>query len=112
MPPNYRQHEGVPLARSERRAGWAVGAAVVVIGAGLGIWQIAGGGGATLLPAIALDAEAGRARLHARPLAVPFARRTIGLIWRKGSSEQALRAIGTTIRAAYPKSRRGRAPDG
>jgi hypothetical protein len=47
MPPNYRQHEGVPLARSERRAGWAVGAAVVVIGAGLGIWQIAGGGGAT-----------------------------------------------------------------
>ncbi len=46
MPPNYRQHDGLPLARSERRAGWAVAGAVVVIGAGLGIWQVAGGGGA------------------------------------------------------------------
>jgi len=46
MPPNYRQHEGLPLARSERRAGWAVAVGVVVIGAGLGIWQVAGGGGA------------------------------------------------------------------
>jgi hypothetical protein len=46
MPPNYRQHEGVALARPERRAGWAVAVGVVVIGAGLGIWQVAGGGGA------------------------------------------------------------------
>jgi len=44
MPPNYRQHEASPLARSERRAGWAVAAAIVLIGAGLGIWQLAGGG--------------------------------------------------------------------
>ncbi len=44
MPPNYRQHEGLPLARSERRAGWAVAGVVVLIGAGLGIWQFAGGG--------------------------------------------------------------------
>ncbi len=47
MPPNYRQHEGLPLAPSERRAGWAVAVAVVVIGAGLGVWQVAGGGGGT-----------------------------------------------------------------
>jgi LysR family hydrogen peroxide-inducible transcriptional activator len=68
------------------------------------VQMIAGGGGATLLPAIALDAEAKRARLHVRPLAVPSARRTIGLIWRKGSPEQALQAVGATIRAAYPRS--------
>jgi hypothetical protein len=45
MPPNYRQHDGVPLARSEKRAGWAVAVVVVLVGAGLGIWQLAGGGG-------------------------------------------------------------------
>jgi hypothetical protein len=45
MPPNYRQHEGVPLARSERRAGWVVASVMVLIGAGLGIWEVAGSGG-------------------------------------------------------------------
>ena len=34
------------MARSERRAGWAVAVAVVVIGAGLGLWQVISGGGA------------------------------------------------------------------
>jgi LysR family transcriptional regulator, hydrogen peroxide-inducible genes activator len=75
------------------------------------IQMIAGGGGATLLPAIAIDAEARRARLHVRPLAVPFAHRTIGLIWRKSSPEHALRAICTTIRASYPDGPRIRGTD-
>jgi LysR family hydrogen peroxide-inducible transcriptional activator len=70
------------------------------------VHMIAGGGGATLLPAIAIDAEARRARLHVRPLAVPFAQRTIGLIWRKSSPEHALRAICAAIRTSYPHSAR------
>jgi LysR family hydrogen peroxide-inducible transcriptional activator len=73
--------------------------------------MVAGGGGATLLPAIAIDAEARRARLHVRPLAIPFAQRTIGLIWRKSSPERALRAIGTTIRTSYPPPPRIRGTD-
>ena len=43
MPPNYRQ--GEPLTRRDRKAALAVGAVVVVLGAGLGIWGLAGGGG-------------------------------------------------------------------
>lgn len=65
--------------------------------------MVSGGGGATLLPALALDAEAKRARLHVRPLAVPGGHRTIGLIWRKGSAaERVLGAIGVAMREAYP----------
>jgi LysR family transcriptional regulator, hydrogen peroxide-inducible genes activator len=70
------------------------------------IHVIAGSGGATLLPAIAIDAEAKRARLHVRPLALSFAQRTIGLIWRRGSPERALLAVCATIRASYPRSTR------
>jgi LysR family hydrogen peroxide-inducible transcriptional activator len=70
------------------------------------IHMIAGGGGATLIPALAIDAEVRRARLHVRPLAIPFAQRTIGLIWRKSSPEVTLRAVCTTIRASYPHSPR------
>jgi LysR family transcriptional regulator, hydrogen peroxide-inducible genes activator len=73
---------------------------------------IVGGGGATFLPKMALDIEATRARLHVRPLAIPFAHRTIGLIWRKGSPSETLRAISSSIRSSSlrrgaPAARRG-----
>jgi LysR family hydrogen peroxide-inducible transcriptional activator len=64
---------------------------------------VAGSGGATLLPALALDAEARRARLSVRPLAVKGGHRTIGMIWRKGAAmERVLRKLEETIREAYP----------
>jgi LysR family hydrogen peroxide-inducible transcriptional activator len=67
------------------------------------VQMIAGGGGATLLPELALAAEVSRARLHARPLAMSGGHRTIGLVWRKGSStEDVLQAVAATIRANYP----------
>ncbi len=55
MPPNYRQHEGLPLARSERRAGWAVAAVVVLIGAGFGTWEVAGGGTKPKGPCVSIN---------------------------------------------------------
>jgi len=56
-----------------------------------------------LIPALAIDAEARRARLHVRPLAGRAAHRTIAVIWRKGSAlEPALREIAAVLRAAYP----------
>ncbi len=69
--------------------------------------MIAGAGGATLLPAIALDTETRRARLHVRPLAFPRAERTIGLVWRKGAStEQAMQRLGVAVEHAYPDAPR------
>jgi LysR family hydrogen peroxide-inducible transcriptional activator len=65
--------------------------------------MVAGSGGATLLPALALEAEAKRAHLHVRRLALPGAERTIGLAWRKGSAmERVLCAVGDVIKEAYP----------
>lgn len=73
------------------------------------VQMVAGGAGITLIPALAVDAEAKRARLHVRPLASPSAQRTIALIWRKGSSlEPALRAIATLLRDVYPAPARPR----
>jgi LysR family transcriptional regulator, hydrogen peroxide-inducible genes activator len=67
------------------------------------VQMVAGGAGITLIPALAVDTEARRARLHVRPLAAASARRTIALIWRRGSSvERALRAVATVLRDAYP----------
>jgi LysR family hydrogen peroxide-inducible transcriptional activator len=67
------------------------------------VQMVSGGAGITLIPALAVDAEARRARLHVRPLASPAAHRTIALIWRKGSSrEAALRAVATQLRDSYP----------
>jgi LysR family transcriptional regulator, hydrogen peroxide-inducible genes activator len=67
------------------------------------VQMVAGGAGITLIPALAVDTEARRARLHGRPLAAASARRTIALIWRRGSSvERALRAVATVLRDAYP----------
>jgi LysR family hydrogen peroxide-inducible transcriptional activator len=67
------------------------------------VQMVSGGAGITLIPALAVDTEAKRARLHIRALATPAAHRTIALIWRRGSPvEPALRAVGATLRDAYP----------
>ncbi len=46
MPPNYRQQQGHPLTRNERRGPVILGVVVLVAGLGLGIWALAGLGGA------------------------------------------------------------------
>ncbi len=75
------------------------------------VQMVAGGGGITLIPALAVEAEAKRARLHVRPLASPAAHRTIAVIWRKGAAlETALRAIARVVREAYPTRRVKGAP--
>jgi LysR family hydrogen peroxide-inducible transcriptional activator len=67
------------------------------------VQMVSGGAGITLIPALAVEAEARRARLHVRPLAGPSAHRTVALIWRKGSSiAPALRAIAALVRDVYP----------
>jgi LysR family transcriptional regulator, hydrogen peroxide-inducible genes activator len=67
------------------------------------VQMVAGGAGITFIPAIAVDAEARRARLRVRPLGGPGAYRTIALIWRKHSSvEPTLHAVATALRDAYP----------
>lgn len=69
------------------------------------VQMVAGGAGITLLPALAVDAEAKRARLHVRRLAGGAAHRTIALVWRRGSAAEAtLRQIATALRDAYPRS--------
>jgi LysR family hydrogen peroxide-inducible transcriptional activator len=65
------------------------------------VQMVAGGAGITLIPAMAVETEAKRARLHVRPLAGRAAHRTIALIWRKGSAlEPTLRALGTEMHAS------------
>ncbi len=46
MPPNYRQQHGEPLTKSERKGTVVLGAVVLVVGLALGIWAVAGLGGA------------------------------------------------------------------
>jgi LysR family transcriptional regulator, hydrogen peroxide-inducible genes activator len=71
------------------------------------VQMVAGGAGITLLPELAVGAEAKRARLHIRPLASADAARTIALVWRKSSAlEPTLRAVAATLREAYPRPRR------
>ena len=70
------------------------------------VQMVAGGAGITVIPALAVDTEARRARLHVRPLRGPGAHRTIALIWRRRSSVQAtLHAVATALREAYPAFR-------
>lgn len=65
--------------------------------------MVAGGGGVTLLPELAVPTEAGRAGLSVRPFAKPAPCRTIALAWRKASPlGEALKQIAGTIREAYP----------
>jgi len=73
------------------------------------VQMVAGGAGITLLPTLAVAAEARRARLHVRPIASPAAERTIALVWRKRSPlATPLREIAAAIREAYPDGTRTR----
>src|SRR5262249_35835028 len=69
--------------------------------------MVAAGAGITLLPTLAVPAEAKRAELSVRPFVDPAPRRTIALVWRKRSPiGAALRRLAITIRAAYPSPAR------
>jgi LysR family hydrogen peroxide-inducible transcriptional activator len=69
------------------------------------VQMVSSGSGITLIPALAVKAEAARARLHVRPFQSRSAQRTIALVWRKGTSaEPALRAVGGILREMYPKA--------
>ncbi len=69
------------------------------------IQMVSGGAGITLIPGLAVKAEATRARLHVRRFRARSAHRTIALVWRKGTSaEPALRAIAAILRQAYPST--------
>jgi LysR family hydrogen peroxide-inducible transcriptional activator len=71
------------------------------------VQMVSGGEGITLLPGLAVKAEAGRARLHVRPLQGRSAHRTIALVWRKGASaEVALKRVAEVLREGYPRSAR------
>jgi len=69
------------------------------------VQMVSSGAGITLIPALAVKAEATRARLHVRPFQSRSAQRTIALVWRKGTSaEPALRAVAAILREMYPKA--------
>jgi LysR family hydrogen peroxide-inducible transcriptional activator len=67
---------------------------------------VAGGAGITMLPAVAVATEAGRAGLRVRALASSRAHRTIALVWRRSAPlGPALREISQVLREAFPKPR-------
>lgn len=64
--------------------------------------MVAGGGGVTLLPELAVATEAKRADLLIRRFAAPAPQRTLALIWRRRSPlAPALRQLASRARAAY-----------
>jgi LysR family hydrogen peroxide-inducible transcriptional activator len=66
------------------------------------VQMISAGTGVTLLPALSVDIEARRARLHVRPLASPKAHRTLALVWRKRAPlKPALQQVAQVLRDAY-----------
>ena len=69
------------------------------------VQMVAGGVGVTLLPALSLPTEIGRADLRVRRFGEPCPHRTIALVWRKRSPlAAALREIAAAIRKAYPRA--------
>ncbi len=65
------------------------------------VQMVASGAGVTLLPRIAVDAEARRADVSIRPFTRPAPGRTLVLAWRRGSAvETALQAVTKAIRGA------------
>jgi LysR family transcriptional regulator, hydrogen peroxide-inducible genes activator len=65
--------------------------------------MVAAGAGVTLLPLLAIDAEARAAHLRVRRFADPAPHRTIALVWRPRSPLSApLRQLGAAMAAAYP----------
>jgi LysR family hydrogen peroxide-inducible transcriptional activator len=72
------------------------------------VQMVSSGSGITLIPTIAVELEAKRAGLHVRPLAGSSARRTIALVWRKGTPlDELLRVVARVIREAFPRSSPG-----
>jgi LysR family hydrogen peroxide-inducible transcriptional activator len=70
------------------------------------VQMVAGGAGITLLPEIAVETEARRARLRVRELS-PRAGRTLVLAWRRGAAlKEALRAVAGAIRDALQSADR------
>lgn len=70
------------------------------------VQMVASGHGITLLPALALDVEAGRAAVATRPLAAPSPSRTVGLAWRSSShAGPALRRCGKVMAQALESPR-------
>jgi len=66
--------------------------------------MVAAGAGVTLLPALALDAEARPAGLRVRRFAEPAPHRTIALVWRPRSPLAGpLRKLAAVMRGAYPR---------
>jgi LysR family hydrogen peroxide-inducible transcriptional activator len=71
------------------------------------VQMVSSAGGVTLIPGIAVDVETKRAGLHVRPLASSSARRTLALVWRKGTAiDDLLRSIAAVMRNAYPGENR------
>ncbi|HKE17684.1 MAG TPA: LysR substrate-binding domain-containing protein [Kofleriaceae bacterium] len=73
--------------------------------------MVASGAGITLLPVLALDAEARPAGLRTRRFIDPAPHRTIALVWRPRSPLAGpLRQLAAAMRAAYPHERAGAQP--
>jgi LysR family hydrogen peroxide-inducible transcriptional activator len=73
------------------------------------VQMVAAGAGVTLLPRLAVDAEARRADLRLRPLKDPAPSRTLVLAWRRGAAlEPALEAVARAIAEALASG--GRRP--
>ena len=69
------------------------------------VQMVAAGMGVTLLPELAVPAEARRADLRIRRFTEPAPFRTLALVWRKRSPlGPALRQLAATIRGAYPEA--------
>jgi LysR family hydrogen peroxide-inducible transcriptional activator len=74
------------------------------------VQMVAGGGGVTLLPALAVSTELRRSGLRVRPLSSKKAYRTIALVWRKRSPlGPTLREVARVLRDAFPRPRQGSA---
>jgi len=68
------------------------------------VQMVAAGTGVTLLPRLAIPVETHNTRLTLRRFAPPVPERTIGLVWRKGSSASpALEVVGETIRGTLAR---------
>jgi LysR family hydrogen peroxide-inducible transcriptional activator len=66
--------------------------------------MVAGGVGATLLPRLSLATENRRGELHIRRLRTSAARRTIGIVWRRGAAlGPAMKQLAGVLRQAYTK---------
>jgi LysR family hydrogen peroxide-inducible transcriptional activator len=73
------------------------------------VQMVSAGAGVTLLPQLAVDAEARRSDLRLRPFRDPAPSRTLVLVWRKGAAlDAALREVAETLRGALAPARTAR----